>query len=467
MHKPMTFPDNFLWGAATSAFQVEGAYQEDGKGLTTADTRCAMKQDTQADTKVASDAYHHVEEDVAMMKELGLKSYRFSISWARIFPDGDEQQPNQAGLAYYDKLINALLNAKIEPVVTMLHFDIPCGLIEKYEGWNDRRAIEAFTNYAKVLFVHFGDRVRYWLTINEQNVMSINAEMCGVTTNDAKEKQRQLQQINYHMYLGNAQVIAMCHKLLPSAKIGPAVSYPTIYAASMKPEDQFAAKHMQDIMAFAPMDIYVHGVYPRYFMNMLEDAGIAPISQPGDEQVLKNGKPDYLGVNWYCTMAVEAASKTKQANNPLGLSLPCSMVMNPNLEKTEWGWTYDPVGLRLALRECYDRYHLPIMITENGWSSVDVLENGQVHDQKRIDYLHDHIEQMKLAIDDGVDMIGYHTWSYMDLLSSSDGFRKRYGLVFVDRDEFDAKECNRYKKDSFYYYQNVIASNGEQLEQKD
>lgn len=457
------FPSDFLWGAATSAFQVEGGYKEEGKGENTADTRCAMKKRTQADNSIAADHYHKVSEDVALMKELGLKAYRFSICWSRIYPNGNDEQENEKGVAFYDHLIDELVKAKIVPIVTLLHFDIPTQLLSEYDGFASRRAIDDFDRYARFCFNHYGDRVNYWLTINEQNVMMSIKEMVGETETDPVKLVKRMQQINYHLFMANAKAILSCHELLPNALIGPAVSYPTIYPASCDPKDMFAAKTAQDIMAFSYMNIYVYGEYPAYYTNYLKVQNALPKTLEGDELILKGAKPDYLGLNWYCTNVVKAGKPESEDKESRSMGDLLHVIKNPNLDYTDWGWSYDPIGFRIALRECWDRYHLPMMITENGWSSVDVLENGQVHDQKRIDYLHDHIEQMRHAIDDGVEMIGYNTWSYIDLLSSSDGFNKRYGLVYVDREEFDAKECKRYKKDSFYYYQKVIHANGEKL----
>lgn len=460
MNNKEVFPSDFLWGSATAAFQVEGAYQEDGKGENTADTRCAMKKDIQADTSVTADHYHKVEEDVALMKELGLKSYRFSICWSRIFPNGNDEQANAKGVAFYNHLLDELVKAGIEPVVTLLHFDIPTGLLHQYDGFASRRAIDDFDRYARFCFQQYGDRVTYWLTINEQNIMTNIKEMCGVEESDMEIVTKKLQQINYHMYVASAKAINSCHELLPNAKIGPAVSYSTIYPATCHPNDIFAAKTAQDVMAFAVMHMYVHGEYPAYYINYLKMQNAVPVMKKEDEAILKKAKPDYLGVNWYCTSVVKAGDP--QPGEEVERVVPglLHFIRNPYLAYTHWGWSYDPLGFRYALRECWDRFHMPIMITENGWSEIETLEDGTVHDAQRMKYLHDHIEQIRDAIDDGVHVIGYHTWSFMDVLSSADGFNKRYGLIYVDRDEFDAKECKRYKKDSFYYYKHVIASNG-------
>lgn len=456
----MEFPKQFLWGAATSAFQVEGAAQLDGKGETTADTRCAKKATQQADASVTSDHYHHYEEDVALLKELGAKSYRFSICWARIFPNGNDAQPNAAGVLFYQNLINACVAAGIEPIVTLLHFDIPTGIIHQYGGFLSRKACDDFARYASFCFKTFGDRVKYWLTINEQNVMAISANMCGIDAEDPQKKEK-LAQINYHLFLASAKAVIACHDLLPDAMIGPAVSYPTFYPATCDPQDVHCAKQLQEQMAFSYMDMYVYGKYPAYYLNKLHAQGIHLQIEAEDEKLLKEGVCDYLGVNWYCTSTI--AHGDPQDDREVLMAIPHLMhaIRNPYLAYTKWNWSYDPLAFQDALKECWARYHKPIMITENGWSDDDRLEvDGTIHDERRIQYLHDHIESMGNAIHDGVEMIGYHVWSFLDLLSSSEGFRKRYGLVYVDRDEFDAKQCQRYKKDSFYYYRSIIQKNG-------
>ena len=438
--------NEFLWAVSTSAFQVEGASTEDGKGLTTADTRCERKGHGET-VKTASDSYHHVEEDVALLKELGVKAYRFSISWARIYPNGNDEDINEAGLAYYRKLIRLLKENQIEPIVTLLHFDTPPGLVNAYGGWLSRRAIDDFVRYAKTIFVYFGKDVTYWLTINEQNIMSISANMLGLDKNDTQLTWK-LQQCNYHMYLANAKVITLCHEMLPKALIGPAVSYPTMYPASPDPDDILCAKLAEDLIGWAPMDIYVYGKYPVWYQNFLKKKGIVLQTMPEDDALLQAGRPDFLGINWYCTSTIKAGAN--DAGSRFGFA---HSVDNPYLTKTLWGWTYDPKGFYYALRRCYERYHLPLLVTENGWSSKDELEAEQVHDEKRCAFLSDHIEYMQKAIADGVEMLGYCVWSFVDLLSSGDGFEKRYGLVYVDR---TADDFHRYKKDSFYTYQKLI-----------
>ena len=445
------FPKSFLWGAATSAFQYEGAATEGGKGWNTADERCRLRAANQADASVAADGYHHLEEDVALMRELGLTSYRFSICWSRIIPDGDGAV-NEEGVAYYLRLLQLLNEAQIEPVVTLLHFDIPWALVERYEGFVDRREVDAFERYCRVCFERFGHLVRWWITINEQSVMCFATSMLGLKDDDP-DLARKSVQANYHMYLANARAVAACHKLCPEAKIGPDVSYPTLYPMTCAPEDVRAAYDIEEEVAYSPMETYVYGTFPRWLLNKWEKAGTMPAREPGDDAILKAGSCDFLGVNWYQTNVVSVAGSGSVLN--MGTAMGAR---NPYLEYTEWGWSYDPSGLHIALHECWARFRKPIMICENGWSEREELDaDGHVHDPKRIDYLRDHVHEMALALEDGIDLVGYQYWSFVDLLSSSDGFNKRYGLVFVDRTDFDEKDCRRIPKDSFYAYRNIIA----------
>lgn len=468
------FPKDFLWGASTSAFQVEGAWNEDGKGLTTADIRCSKKKDIQADASVAMDHYHRYEEDIALMKELGLKSYRFSICWARIFPKGNEKYPNEKGVEFYNNLINKLVENGIEPIATLLHFDVPMGIVNEYGGFLSRRSVDDFARYAETVYRLFGDRVKYWLTINEQGCMAMLPELVGLEC-PKEDMAKNLQQINYHMYLAHAKAVKLCHEIIPDGKIGPVVAYVTVYPASMEPKDVLAAKDVEDYMSFSAMDIYYYGEYPKYYEKYLKERGIFPVMHPEDKEIFKDSRPDFMGLNWYCTMAAKyydgkAEAKVKNKDKVIaateGLNVPGAFVIvkNDKLETTKWGWTYDPVGFRYGMKKCYERYRLPIMITENGWSQEDILEeDGSIHDEMRCKYLKEHIEQMKLSINDGVEIFSYNPWSFIDVLSSSDGIGKRYGMVYVDREDFNLKELKRYKKDSFYYYQKVIASNGEEL----
>jgi len=457
------FPQGFLWGVSTSAFQVEGAAFEDGKGLTVADVRSAKKKDLQMDTTVSVDHYHNLEEDVLLMKELGMKSYRFSISWARIFPNGNDKEPNQKGIEFYHSLLDLLKENDIEPIVTMFHFDLPMGLVNQYGGWVSRKSIDDFVYYADFLFTEYGDKVKYWLTINEQSVIVSMPDMIGIDieNNSKQEVLKKAQIANYHMSIAQAKVFKLCHDKLPNSKIGPAISYLTALPATMKSSDLFAAKQLDDVHSFTLMDIAVRGEIPKYYKVMLENAGIFIEQSEEDIKTLKEGTADFLGVNWYCTTIVK---KKEHYEERSWIYDQIEMIKDKDLLYTDWGWNLDPVGLRYALQRLNDRYpNVPVMITECGWSQKEQLEDGKVHDELRIKYLKEHIYQMYLAIEDGVNVIAFNPWSFIDILSSSDGMEKRYGLVYVDRDDFDEKSMKRYKKDSYYYYQDVIKTNGSTL----
>ncbi|MGY3717891.1 glycoside hydrolase family 1 protein [Sutcliffiella cohnii] len=457
------FPTNFLWGASTSAYQVEGAWNTDGKGPSVIDIKRIPEGTT--DYKVASDHYNRYKEDVALMAEMGFKTYRFSIAWTRIFPNGTGEV-NKKGIEFYSNLIDELLKYNIEPLVTMYHFDLPLALHER-GGWGNRETVDAFEQYAKVLFEHFGDRVKYWLTINEQNMMILHGS--AILGREASKKE--LYQQNHHMLVAQAKAMVLCHQMLPNAKIGPAPNIAYIYPASSKPEDVLAANNFNAIRNWLYLDMAVFGRYNHVAWSYMEEHGYTPTIEDGDMEILKNGKPDYIAFNYYSSKTVEAS---KGDGNDLNNTGDQEIVIgeagvykghtNEHLEKTEFGWEIDPTGFRITLREIYSRYNLPLIITENGLGAFDELENdGTVHDPYRIEYLGKHIEQIQLAISDGVDVFGYCPWSAIDLVSTHQGCKKRYGFIFVNRDEFDLMDLKRIRKDSFYWYQNVIKTNGEQL----
>ena len=298
------FPENFLWGAGTSAFQVEGAYNEDGKGLTSADLHSFLKSEKQADTKVTADFYHKYEEDIRLMKELGLRCYRFSISWARIFPNGNDASANEPGADFYDKVIDLLVKYGIEPIVTLYHFDIPQNLVEIYNGWANRQCIEDYERYVQYCFSRYGDRVKYWITINEQRVIAESKSLIGYNETEDSQWETTRHQMNHHLYLANARAMKLCHRMLPNAKIGAAVSYLTTYPASSKPEDVFAAKELEDIWSFATMDVYYYGDYPAYYKAYMEEQNISLQIEASDYETMQGAKPDFIGINWYQTATV-------------------------------------------------------------------------------------------------------------------------------------------------------------------
>lgn len=423
------------------------------------------KSSYMADTKIAADFYHNYVEDIELMAQLGLKSYRFSMAWTRIFPKGDDTEVNQEGVDFYKDVIKRLKEKNIEPIVTIFHFDMPLALHKKYGGWQSRQIVEDFTRFVKTLFENFREDVKYWLVINEQNLMLRKDSHLGITHLKGQEKEKIRHQMNYHMFLAGAKAVKLCREICPGSKIGPAFSYFPTYAASNKPEDVFAAMEAENFSDHYLVDTHVFGEYPSYYINYLKKHDWLPETEVGDEEILKAGKPDFLAFNYYLTLCAEYCKEETEnpefnAINRLVIPGHFRNVNNSNLIATEYGWPIDPTGFRKALRTLYDRYRLPLMITENGFGGTDVLENGAVHDQYRIDYLKKHISQMKKAVEDGVPIIAYNTWSLMDLLSTREGFNKRYGLIYINRGETDIKDLRRVKKDSFYWYKNVIKENG-------
>ena len=470
IHKTLKpFPKDFLWGASTSAYQVEGANLEDGKGPSCQDVKTVPEGTS--DLTVCADQYHHYKEDVALMAEMGFKVYRFSISWSRIIPQGTGEV-NPKGIEYYNNLIDECLKYDMVPLVTMFHFDMPAALDER-GSWSNPESVDWFVNFSRVMFENFGDRVKYWLTINEQNMLTLVGPLIGTLTipEGTENVIKEIYQQNHHMLVAQAKAMALCHEMLPGAKIGPAPNISLVYAATCKPEDVLAAQNFNAIRNWLYLDMAVYGKYNNLVWAYLEENDATPVFAEGDAEALANGHPDFIGFNYYSTATVEYSGSddiAKQGGDQQsGTNIPGMFkgYANPNLPRTEFNWEIDPVGYRNTLREVYSRYRLPIIITENGLGAYDTLtEDGKIHDQYRINYLRTHIEQMRLAISDGVEMMGYCPWSAIDLISTHEGMRKRYGFIYVDRDEFELRTMKRYRKDSFYWYKQVIESNGENLE---
>lgn len=466
-----SFPKDFWWGASSSAFQIEGGWDEGGKGLTVADFNSFKRSDKQADSKVASDFYHHWEEDIDLMHELGLKAYRFSIAWARIIPDGDGEV-NPEGIAFYNKVIDKLLSYDIIPFITLYHFDLPYALVTKYNGWEARDCAYAFERYARVCFEHFGDRVKYWQVHNEQNLMVRVDERMNLNEPDPVKKEKIRAQMDYHMFLAHALTVHACHEMIPDGKIGCAVSSTVTYPMSNKPEDVWSARMNNQFKTDYCLDMHVYGEYPGYYKAYLEEQGLTPVTKPEDEALLKSAKMDFIALNYYRTLTTRylPADEThpkglrQEGMNEVDYDMYGYWMIekNTNLVASEYGAQIDPVGLRIVLNEYWNKYRLPLIITENGLGTPDTLtEDGKVHDDYRIDYMREHVNAIAEAIEDGVEMMGYCPWSVMDLLSSHQGFRKRYGLIYINRSDMDLMDLRRIKKDSFYWYQEVIRSNGE------
>lgn len=462
------FPKDFLWGASTSAYQVEGAWDEDGKGLSVIDM-LNHPEDT-SDFKVASDHYHRYKEDVKLFAELGLKAYRFSIAWTRIIPNGIGEI-NKKGIEFYSNLIDELNKYNIEPIVTMYHFDLPYEL-EKQGGWSNRATIDAFVEYAKVLFNHFGDKVRYWLTINEQNTMILHPGAIGIPKGGKLPSKKELYQQNHNMLVAQAKVMNLCHEICPNGKIGPALNITTMYGETCNPNDAIAAHNWETLRGWSFLDLAVYGRYNRLFWSYLEDRELTPTILEGDMDILKSGNPDFIAMNYYSTATIAESKGDSSDVSPragdqqimLGEPGVYRAAENPYVDKSKYGWVVDPVGLRMTLRKVSERYNLPILITENGYGDKDVLEeNDVINDDDRIEFIRKHLEQLRLAIADGVEMLGYCPWSAIDVVSTHQGYGKRYGFIYVNRGEFDLKDLRRIKKKSFYWYKDIIESNGKNL----
>ncbi|EOV3185461.1 glycoside hydrolase family 1 protein [Enterococcus faecalis] len=451
------FPKNFLWGASTSAYQVEGAWNEDGKEPSVQDIRAPFPNTT--DFKVAADHYHHYKEDIKIFKELGLKAYRFSIAWTRIMPYG---KINEQGIKFYDDLINELIKNNIEPVPTVFHFDLPASLHEK-GGWSNRETIDAFVTYCKVLFDRFGDRVKYWQTINEQNMLVF----AGKVLDGNQASWKTIFQGNHHMLVAQAKAMKVYHEGNYGGKIGPAPNIACVYSKSEKPEDMLAAEYMSAFRNWLFLDAAVYGVYNHMAMKILKALDAEPEITEEDRKIMKENTADFIAFNYYNSMTVSADednTDTQSKDQQSGFSIAgfFKSETNDHLKTTEFAnWPIDPIGLRVTANQIYDRYRLPLLITENGLGQEDTMtEDRKIHDQYRIDYLKAHIEQVGLSIEDGVEFLGYCPWSAIDLISTHEGFRKRYGFVYINRDDFDLKDLSRHKKDSFFWYQQVINNNG-------
>jgi len=466
-----SFPAEFLWGAASAAYQVEGAWNADGKGLSVWDvfTKIPGKTFQGSNGDVAVDHYHRYKEDIALMAEMGLKAYRFSVSWPRIFPRG-RGEINQAGLQFYSNLIDELLSNGIEPILTLYHWDVPQALMEEYGAWESRQIIEDFTNYCITLYKSFGDRVRYWVSLNEQNYNFHHGFLTAMHPPGVKDRKR-FYEANHIAFLANANAIDAFRQHVPNGKIGPSFAYSPAYPLTSSPIDVLAFENAEAVTNDWWLDVYCRGRYPQSAFRYLSGQDLAPTIRDGDLELLQKGIPDFVGVNYYQTITYEAnppdgvsegtlnTTGQKGSGQETGIPGLYKTKRNPHVETTNWDWAIDPAGLRIGLRRLASRYQLPIMITENGLGDFDVLEaNDIVNDAARIAYLRSHIEQCEQAINDGVDLIGYCVWSFTDLLSWLNGYQKRYGLVYVNRDEVDQRDLKRIRKQSFYWYRDFIKS---------
>ncbi len=471
------FPKDFLWGGAIAANQAEGAYLEDGKGLTTVDmiphgkNRMHVKLGDMYPVEFMDgeyypshegiDFYHHYKEDIKLFAEMGFKCFRTSIAWARIFPNGDETEPNEAGIAFYTDMFRECKRYGIEPLVTLCHFDVPMGLVRKYGSWKSREMIDFFTRYAKVCFERFHGLVKYWLTFNEINVMLHSPfSGAGICFAPGEERDQVIYQAAHHELVASALAVKLGHEADRENRIGCMMAGGQYYPHTCSPEDVWLAMNKdRENMMF--IDVQARGYYPSYIKRVFREKGVRLDIRPGDLETLREYPVDFVSFSYYSSRCASADPKVSLAEGNL-----IKTVKNPYLKASEWGWQIDPLGLRITLNAMYDRYQKPLFIVENGLGARDVIEeDGSINDDYRIAYLREHIKAMDEAIEDGVELMGYTTWGCIDVVSASTGeMSKRYGFIYVDRDDAGKGTLERRKKKSFDWYKKVIASNGEDLD---
>ncbi len=469
----MAFPKTFLWGGAVSANQCEGAWSVDGKGISTADCLTAGANGVAREftdgivegnfypSHDAIDFYHHYKEDIALFSEMGFRCFRTSINWSRIFPMGDESQPNKKGLQFYDALFDECLKYSIEPVVTISHYETPFGLVQKYGSWRNRKMVDFYTRFCEVLFRRYDQKVKYWMTFNEINTLLFNPIFStGIKISEGENFNQVVYQVAHHILVASAQAVKLGHSINPANKIGMMMLGHPFYAETCKPEDQLASMQSIDRHYYFS-DVQVRGVYSPKARKFLERNKVNLIVEPGDDEVLKAGTVDYIGFSYYHSF-VASSAESKEVTG--GNVLPA--VKNPYLKTSEWGWQVDSIGLRIMMNTLYERYQVPVFIVENGLGAQDVVnEKGEIDDDYRISYLREHIRGIEKAIsEDGVECIGYTPWGCIDLVSLGTGeMKKRYGFIYVDRDNEGRGTLKRIKKKSFYWYKRVIETNGAQL----
>ncbi|EOH99250.1 hypothetical protein UAY_02027 [Enterococcus moraviensis ATCC BAA-383] len=486
MQNTKTFPNDFLWGGAIAANQVEGGWNLDGKGLSVADIASykpdvdnkdyAAHMDISTETIKAAiadktdkwypkrrgiDFYHRYKEDLALFSELGFKTLRLSIAWTRLFPTGEEEYPNEKGIAFYKEVFKEMKRLGIKPIVTLSHYEMPLALSLKYNGWVNRRVIDDFVRFATVCFEEFGEYVEYWLTFNE--IDSIHRHpftTAGIVPDKCTpgKEEQEIYQALHHQFVASALVTKVAHEKNSNNKVGCMLTKLMTYPLTCAPIDvELTLKKNLENNFYA--DVQVKGEYPKMIEATLKNKGITIEITAEERQILRENTVDFLSFSYYMSMAESGDPNAERTpgNTVLG-------VKNPYLPSTDWGWQIDPKGLKIALIELYDRYNVPLMIVENGMGSVDVVEDGAIHDPYRVEYFKEHFKQMKEAIDEGVDLIGYTSWAPIDLVSAGTSqMSKRYGFIYVDADDEGNGTYDRSKKDSFDWYQEVIATNGASL----
>ncbi|MCE0653508.1 6-phospho-beta-glucosidase, partial [Clostridioides difficile] len=468
----------FLWGGAVAAHQVEGGYNKGGKGISIADVMTAgthtisrkitdgVIEGLNYPNHEAINFYENYKEDIRLFAEMGYKCFRTSIAWTRIFPKGDESTPNEDGLKFYDDLFDELLKYNIEPVITLSHFEMPYHLVKNYGGWRNRKLIDFFVNFCEVVMNRYKDKVKYWMTFNEINNQSITTNPIYAFTNsgiiyeEQEDKEEVMYQAVHYEFVASAKVVKIGHEINPEFKIGCMVAAMPSYPYSCNPEDmiKFVESNREQLMF---TDVHVRGHYPRHTLKLWERKNYNLDITEEDKKILKEGIVDFIGCSYYLTTVVTADKTMKTTGNDSAGK--ADVVENPYLKISDWGWNIDPVGLRFYLNQLYDKYELPIFIVENGFGAEDVLKSDNtVDDDYRIEYLASHIREMKNAIEiDGVDVIGYTVWGCIDPVSFTTGeMKKRYGFIYVDKNNDGSGTLKRYKKKSFDWYKNVIKFNG-------
>ena len=462
------FPEGFLWGGAVAANQYEGGYQSGGKGLSIQDVMPKGIMAPPTDEPTADnlkhegiDFYHRYASDIALFAELGFKVFRLSIAWSRIFPNGDEETPNEEGLAFYDRVFDELEKYGIEPLVTISHYETPLHLAKTYDGWVNRKLIGFYERYARTLFERYGHRVKYWLTFNEINsVLHAPLMSGGIWTPKDQLSKQDLYQAIHHELVASASVTKIAHEINPDLKVGCMVIAMPIYPLTPDPRDVLKVLHSDhENLAFS--DVHVRGEYPGYFLRTLAEAGVELDITDEDRETLKN-TVDFVSFSYYMSICDSATGGEEGQGNIMG------GVKNPTLPASEWGWQIDPIGLRVILNQFWDRWGKPLFIVENGLGAKDVLVEVDgvktVEDDYRIAYLRDHLVQVREAIADGVELWGYTWWGPIDVVSASTAqLSKRYGFIYVDRNDDGTGTLERYRKKSFGFYREVIASNGANL----
>ena len=494
----MGFPEKFLWGGAVAANQCEGAWDVDGKGpsgtdICTVGSRTMprritpiLEPDAYYPSHEAVDFYHHYKEDIALMAGMGYTLFRFSIAWTRIFPTGEEMEPNEKGLQFYDAVIDECRRYGIEPLITISHYEMPYHLTEKYNGWASREVVDLYIRLCKTLFERYKGKVKYWLTFNEINSAArdhgtfipqgilntansgldegINQHPTGTEGTDWIDQSVDIPQVRWqalhHMLVASALAVQLAHQTDPDYRVGCMELFSTSYPMTCKPEDVLENQKVCQIRNWFCSDVQVRGAYPKYMDRFFRARDIHIRKEAWDEKILREGRVDFYTFSYYMSSCQSASGDGEPGEGNI-----LSGLKNPHLTASEWGWQIDPLGLRYSLNEIYDRYQLPIMVVENGLGAIDTVEpDGSIHDTYRIDYLARHIEQMREAVEDGVDLIGYTTWGCIDIISASLGeMAKRYGQIYVDRHDDGTGTFARTPKDSYYWYKKVIASNGEDL----